>query len=57
MGMDDTLYMEGVPKKLQPGLYVRRVNGKSLTNEDMKLIEVMKIMYYILLQVIYDLRK
>ena len=44
MGMDDTLYMEGVPKKLQPGLYVRRVNGKSLTNEDMKLIEVMKMM-------------
>ena len=35
MGMDDTLYMEGVPKDLQPGLFVRRVNGKSLTDEEM----------------------
>ena len=34
MGMDDTLYMEGVPKDLQPGLFVRRVNGKSLTDEE-----------------------
>ena len=35
MGMDDTLYIEGVPKDLQPGLFVRRVNGKSLTDEEM----------------------
>lgn len=35
MGMDDTLYMEGVPEDLQPGLFVRRVNGKSLTDEEM----------------------
>ncbi len=35
MGMDDTLYMEGVPKELQPGLFVRRVNGKSLTDSEM----------------------
>ena len=35
MGMDDTLYMEGVPKDLQPGLFVRRVNGKNLTDEEM----------------------
>ena len=34
MGMDDTLYMEGVPEDLQPGLFVRRVNGKSLTDEE-----------------------
>ena len=35
MGMDDTLYMEGVPEDKQPGLFVRRVNGKNLTDEDM----------------------
>ena len=35
MGMDDTLYIEGVSKDLQPGLFVRRVNGKSLTDEEM----------------------
>lgn len=34
MGMDDTLYLEGVPDDLQPGLFVRRVNGKSLTDEE-----------------------
>lgn len=35
MGMADTLYMEGVPEDLQPGLFVRRVNGKNLTDEEM----------------------
>ena len=35
MGMDDSLYLEGVPKNLQPGLYVRRVNGKTLNDEEM----------------------
>ncbi len=35
MGMDDTLYLEGVPEDKQPGLYVRRVNGKTLTDEEM----------------------
>ena len=30
MGMDDTLYMEGVPENI----FVRRVNGKSLTDEE-----------------------
>lgn len=33
--MDDTLYMEGVPEDMQPGLFVRRVNGKNLTDEEM----------------------
>ena len=28
-GMEDTLYMENVPLDKQPGLFVRRVNGKS----------------------------
>lgn len=37
MGMDDTLYMEGVPEDKQPGLFVRRVNGKSLTDEEVLL--------------------
>lgn len=35
IGMDDSLYLENVPKDLQPGLFVRRVNGKSLTDEEM----------------------
>lgn len=35
MGMDDTLYLEGVPESKQPGLFVRRVNGKTLNDEEM----------------------
>lgn len=35
MGMDDSLYLENVPEKLQPGLFVRRVNGKTLSDEEM----------------------
>lgn len=35
IGMDDTLYLEGVPEEKQPGLFVRRVNGKTLTDEEM----------------------
>ena len=35
MGMDDTLYMEGVPEDKQPVLFVRRVNGKTLNDEEM----------------------
>ena len=35
IGMDDTLYMENVPLDKQPGLFVRRVNGKSLNDEEM----------------------
>lgn len=35
IGMDDTLYMEGVPLDKQPELNVRRVNGKSLNDEEM----------------------
>lgn len=33
--MDDSLYIEGIPDNLQPGLFVRRVNGKTLTDEEM----------------------
>lgn len=35
MAMDDTLYLERVPDDLQPGMYVRRVNGKRLSDEEM----------------------
>ncbi len=33
--MDDTLYLENVPEERQPGMYVRRVDGKRLTDEEM----------------------
>lgn len=35
IGMDDTLYLENVPEDKQPGLFVRRVNGKTLNDEEM----------------------
>lgn len=35
MAMDDTLYLDNVPDNLQPGMYVRRVNGKRLSDEEM----------------------
>jgi len=38
IGMDDTLYLEGVPDDKQPGLFVRRVNGKTLNDEEMILL-------------------
>ena len=33
--MDDSLYIENIPQDKQPGMYVRRVNGKRLTDEEM----------------------
>lgn len=33
--MDDNLYLEGVPENKQPGMFVRRVNGKRLSDEEM----------------------
>ena len=33
--MDDNLYLENVPEEKQPGMYVRRVNGKRLNDEEM----------------------
>lgn len=35
IGMDDSLYIENVPEDKQPGLYVRRINGKTLNDEEM----------------------
>jgi hypothetical protein len=35
MAMDDNLYIENIPDDLQPGMYVRRVNGKRLSDDEM----------------------
>ena len=35
IGMDDALYLENIPEEKQPGLYVRRVEGKELDDEEM----------------------
>ena len=35
MAIDDTLYIEDIPEDKQPGVYVRRVNGKRLNDEEM----------------------
>ena len=35
MAIDDTLFIEGIPEEKQPGVYVRRVNGKRLNDEEM----------------------
>ena len=35
LAMDDTLYFDNVPEELQPGMYVRRVNGKRLNDNEM----------------------
>lgn len=35
MAMDDNLYLENVPEEKQPGMFVRRVNGKKLNDEEM----------------------
>ena len=40
IGMDNSLFIEELPKEKQPGTYVRRVNGKELTDDEM-------IAYYI----------
>ena len=35
MAIDDTMYIEDIPEDKQPGVYVRRVNGRRLTDEEM----------------------
>ena len=35
MAMDDNLYIDEIPDELQPGMFVRRVNGKRLSDEEM----------------------
>lgn len=35
LALDNGLFLEGVPEEKQPGLFVRRVNGKELTDDEM----------------------
>ena len=35
IGMDNNLFIEEIPKEKQPGTHVRRVNGKTLTDDEM----------------------
>lgn len=33
--MDDNLYIDNIPDELQPGMFVRRINGKRLNDDEM----------------------
>ena len=35
IGMDNNLFIEELPEEKQPGTYVRRVNGKQLSDDEM----------------------
>lgn len=35
IGMDNNLFIEGLPEEKQPGTHVRRVNGKTLSDDEM----------------------
>lgn len=35
IGMDNNLFIEGIPEDKQPGTHVRRINGKTLTDDEM----------------------
>ena len=35
IAMDDTMYIDGIPEDKEPGVYVRRVNGRRLNDEEM----------------------
>ena len=35
IGMDNNLYIEGLPQDKQPGTHVRRINGKELNDDEM----------------------
>lgn len=35
IGMDNNLFIENIPEERQPGTHVRRVNGKTLTDDEM----------------------
>ena len=39
IGMDNNLFIEGIPEELQPGVFVRRINGRELNDDEM-------ILYY-----------
>ena len=33
--MDDNLYIENIPEEKQPGMFIRRVNGKRLNDDEL----------------------
>lgn len=35
MAMDDNLFLDGVPESKQPGVFVRRINGKRLDDNEL----------------------
>ena len=35
IGMDNSLFIEGLPEEKQPGTHVRRINGKELNDDEM----------------------
>ena len=35
IGMDNNLFIEGIPDELQPGVFVRRINGRELNDDEM----------------------
>ena len=35
IGMDNNLFIESIPDELQPGVFVRRINGKELNDDEM----------------------
>ena len=35
IGMDNNLFIEGLPDELQPGVFVRRIGGKELNDDEM----------------------
>lgn len=35
IGMDNNLYIDGIPEDRQPGVFVKRVNGKELNDDEM----------------------
>ena len=43
IGMDNNLFIEEFPKEKQPGTYVRRVNGKELTDEEILSVIVKQV--------------
>ena len=46
IAMDDTLYFDNVPEDIQPGLYVRRVKDKVLTDDEMiKVISKQEVLF------------
>ena len=41
IGMDNCLFVEELSEEEQPGTHVRRINGKELTDEEMKVMQAL----------------